>query len=219
MSSLIFHTEESQALVATDTLATLPDGEPLNFTTKAFILPHLRLIIAGTGAGGFLGRWFAHINDRLVIRGIDNLDYHTPRNLASIWTRHKQEFSIPDGITTTVYHFGFSEGTGLIRSFAYRSTDNFQSERIEPYGLRVKPECSVPNDYTLPQDVRKMMDGQRVLQASRPKAERVYIGGEIQIHHLSKDGFCVYTLERFEDYDRDERAIYRNLDASRKQKD
>jgi hypothetical protein len=78
--------------VATDTLATSPDGKPLKFTTKAFILPHLKMIIAGTGAGGFLGRWFVRINDGLIVRGIDNLDYHTPRDLASMWQRHKEEF-------------------------------------------------------------------------------------------------------------------------------
>jgi hypothetical protein len=68
MSSLIFLTEESQVLVATDTLAVSPDGRPFMFTTKAFILPRLKTIIAGTGLGGFLGRWFVRINDGLVVR-------------------------------------------------------------------------------------------------------------------------------------------------------
>ena len=214
MSSLIFHTEESQVLVATDTLATSPDGQPFMYTTKAFILPHLRMIIAGTGAGGFLGRWFVLINDGLVVRGINHLDYHTQRNLAAMWTRYKQEISFPDSITTTVYHFGFSEETGLIHSFAYRSANDFQSQRREQYGLGVKPECPVPDNYRLPQDIPKMMANQRTIQLSLPKDQRVYIGGEIQIHHLSKDGFQVYTLDRFEDYDRDERAIYENFRAS-----
>jgi hypothetical protein len=51
MSSLIFFTDSEQALIATDTLAVSPDGQPLKFTTKAFALPHLRMVIAGTGAG------------------------------------------------------------------------------------------------------------------------------------------------------------------------
>jgi hypothetical protein len=210
MSSLIFLTEESQVLVATDTLATSPDGRPFMFTTKAFILPHLNLMIAGTGAGGFLGGWFIRINDGLVVRGIDHLDYHTPRVLASMWSDYKQKFPMPD-VTTTVYHFGFSETTGSIHSFAYRSTNDFHSERLDPYGLRVKPDCPVPDNYSLPQDIRKMMDDQRTIQASRPKEKRVHIGGESEIHHLSKNGFQVYTLSRFEDYARDEAAIYENF--------
>jgi hypothetical protein len=214
MSSLIFLTEESQVLVATDTLATSPDGQPFKYTTKAFIVPHLKIIIAGTGTGEFLGRWFVRINE-FVVKGIDNLDYHTPGDLASMWRGFKQEFSLADSFTTTVYHFGFSEETGLIHSFAYRSTNNFQSEPIEQYGLRVKPECTVLDNCCLPQDIRKMMDDQRAIQASLPKDQRVYIGGEIQIHHLSKDGFQVYTLHRFEDYDRDEKAIYDSFRAEK----
>jgi hypothetical protein len=60
-----------------------------------------------------------------------------------------------------------------------------------------------------------MMDEQRTIQASKPKDQRVYVGGEIHIHHLSENGFSVCTLHRFEDYMRDETAIY---DACHQQK-
>jgi len=213
MSSLIFFTDTTQALVATDTLGVSPDGRPLRFTTKAFIVPHLKLIIAGTGAGGFLGKWFVRVNDDFVVKGIDNLDYHTPSALATLWQGFKQQFSIED-ITATIYHFGFSETTGLIRSFAYRSTNDFRSEPIG-YGLGFKPECPVPENYQLPGDIRKMMDDQRTIQASQPKDKRLYIGGEIMIHHLSRDGFSAYPLYRFEDYASDETAIYENFRASK----
>ncbi len=135
MSSLIFHTEETQVLIATDTLATSPDGRPFKFTTKAFPVPHLKMLIAGTGAGGFLDRWLVQINDRMLVRDIDHLDLHTPRNLAEIWSRYKEEFpSFPDGCTTTVYHFGFSQATEVIHAYAYRSERGFTSERLG-YGL------------------------------------------------------------------------------------
>jgi len=215
MSSLIIATDETQVLVATDTLATHPDGRPIKFTTKAFIVPHLKLIMASTGIMGFLGRWIVHVNDMLIVKGIDNLDYHAPRVLASLWQGCKQELSIPDDITTSIYHFGFSEATGLVHSYRYRSTDNFKSDRLEPYGFLVKPECPIPDNFTFPQDIIAMMSEQRTIQSSKPKHERVYVGGDIQIHHLSHDGFRVYTLHRFEDYMRDETAIY---DACRQQK-
>ena len=41
--------------------------------------------MAGTGAGGFLGKWFIEVNDPMIVKGIDNLDYHTPQALARIW--------------------------------------------------------------------------------------------------------------------------------------
>jgi hypothetical protein len=207
MSSLIFHTDKEQVFVATDTLATSYDGKPFMFTTKAFIVPHLQTIICGTGAGGFLGKWFIQINDRMIIRGIDNLDYHTPRNLAALWHSHKEEFSIPCGVTATIYHFGFSEKDGVIHSYAYRSANNFNSEALQ-YGIGVKPECHISEGYQLPTDIKKMMDEQRAIQSSHPKDERVYIGGKIQIHHLTKLGFSVYILDQFEDYESNEQAIY-----------
>lgn len=52
MSSLIFYTDEAQALIVTDTLAVTDNGEPLSFVSKAGYIPQLRTIIAGTG-----GRW------------------------------------------------------------------------------------------------------------------------------------------------------------------
>ena len=211
MSSIIFHTDEVQAFVATDTLAT-SEGRPFMFTTKAFIVPHLQMIMCGTGVGGFLGRWFIKVNDGVVVRDVDHLDYHTPKSLAAFWGDYKKEVSLSDSITTTVYHFGFSAQDGLIHSYAYRSANNFKSERL-PYGIGVKPECQVPNDYEFPAAIKQMMDEQRAIQASRPEHERIYIGGKIIIHHLTQMGFSVYTLDQFEDHDSDERAIYENFPA------
>jgi hypothetical protein len=73
VSSLIFFADEKQVLVATDTLATTLDRQPHLFTTKASIVPHLRLIMVATGMGRFLGRWFISVNDNFVVRGIDHL--------------------------------------------------------------------------------------------------------------------------------------------------
>lgn len=211
MSSLIFFADEKQVVAATDTLATHPDGQPFSFTTKALILPHLKLIMAETGIGGFMGRWFITVKDRCAVRGIDHLNYHAPSALGSLWEGYKKELSIPDNKTATVYHFGFSEGTGLVHLYAYRSGNSFRSERLEPYGLRIKPECQVPADYQLPRDFKVMMDEQRRVQGALSKNERIYVGGEIQVHHLTESGFAVYTLHRFDDYVRDETAIYDNF--------
>lgn len=214
MSSLIFHTEENQVIIATDTLATTVSGEPALFTTKSFILPHLQMIIAGTGVAGFLGKWFIRLNSKMLTKGIDNLDYHTPNVLAEIWNNHKVESNIPDDITATIYHFGFSEESGVIHIYVYRSINNFQSEQITQYGIGVKPACTIPDNYELPKDFKTMMDEQRSIQSSLPKDERIYIGGKIQIHHLQKQGFSVYTLDKFEDYDEIESAMNKNFHSS-----
>ncbi|MBT1072941.1 hypothetical protein [Pelotalea chapellei] len=211
MSSLIFYTNESQALIATDTLATsnkIP-GVPFKFTTKAFIVPHLRMVIAGTGCGGFCDRWFLHINDRMIVKGIVNLDYHTPKNLALLWSSYKKEFSIPDNATTTIFHFGFSEEDQKLYPIMYSSADNFESKVI-PYGLSGKPEFNCPESYELPKDFKTMMNSQRELQSSETKENKIYIGGEILLIRLEIDGFIVQSLGRFDDYDSDKSAIYSN---------
>jgi hypothetical protein len=215
MSSLIFFTDAEQALVATDTLATSPDGQPLMFTTKAFVLPHLRMVIAGTGAGRFLGKWFIQLNDRIAVKDIDNLNYHAPQTLTTLWVELLDELPGLAGTTTTVYHFGFSETDGQIHTFAYRSASEFRSEAI-PYGLGVKPAFAVPEEYQLPRDLKGMMDAQREVQMAKPHGERVYIGGEITVNHLTKHGFAAYTLDRFADYAADESVIYRNIAAQKK---
>jgi hypothetical protein len=214
MSSLIYFTQEQQVFVATDTLAVSPDGKPLMFTTKTLIVPHLQMMMAGTGAGGFLDRWFVQVN-RMVVAGIDNLNYHTPKSLADLWLKFKEENgSIPDGLTTTVYHFGFSETTDRIHAYAYRSENAFVSEPLK-YCLGVKPECTVPDNFELPRDIRTMMDGQRAIQRSFPSKKRIYIGGEIQIHHLMRAGFNVYRLDRFDDFVDDARTMFERCRGKR----
>lgn len=209
MSSLIFCTQQDQVLVATDTLAVLPDGTPLTFTTKALILPHLRMMMAGTGAGGFLDRWFLRVNTGMIVAGIDNLNQHTPKSLADLWLEFKREkTSLPESQTTTVYHFGFSENADkVIHAYAYRSANNFASESIG-YGVGAKPDCGVPENFEFPADIRGMMDEQRALQRTRPPGDRIYIGGEIQIHHLMQVGFNVYRLDRFDDFEADTRTMF-----------
>ncbi len=214
MSSLIFVTEKEQVLTATDTLATSSDGKPLKFTTKAFLLPHLQMIMCGTGMGGFLGKWFIEVNDRMVVRDIDNLDYHTPQMLRSFWQSFAKEYSLSEGQTTTVYHFGFSEEDGSIHSYAYRSTNDFASESL-PYGIGIKPECNSVENLEFPSGIKRLMDEQRAIQLSRPENERVHIGGKIQILHLAKNGFVVYTLDQFDDFEATEKFIYQNY-ASQK---
>lgn len=214
MSSLIFLTDELQAIVATDTLGTTSDWRPAKFTSKAFIVPHLKMIIAGTGIAGFVSKWFVHINDLIVVQDIEGLDSLASRTLLGFWQEHKQQLSIPEAKTTTIYHFGFSRRTGQIHVMAYRSGNAFRSEQV-PYGVGIRPpECSIPEDISASSFVRylpQMMESQRAIQSSKAKEERVYIGGEIEVYQLCAKGFRVFTSHRFGDYARDETAIFDNF--------
>lgn len=85
------------------------------FRSKAIYLPHLRTIIAETGVGMFSGDWRMQVNNRMVLAGIENLDFHTPFALRQRWTEYQSGFDQSSGVTTTIYHFGFSEDTGVMR--------------------------------------------------------------------------------------------------------
>jgi hypothetical protein len=209
MSSLIFYTDAEQILVATDTLSVNPDGSPMMFSSKAIYLPHLRTIIAGTGMGMFSGDWAMQANNRMVLSGILNLDYHASAILRERWIKCRAEYSLPDGLTTTVYHFGLSEDDSSVCAFAYRSTNDFVSERLE-YGFGLKPKCGLPEQGTLIENLPSMMEEQRKDQAGKSKSERLYIGGECIALHLTKEGCHAFTVFRFEDYLDDLKAILSN---------
>jgi hypothetical protein len=59
--------------------------------------------------------------------------------------------------------------------------------------------------------VGEKSEEQRRIQAAKPKEERLYIGGEIEVHHLSHSGFAVYAYFRFPDYEHDEAASFQNF--------
>jgi len=210
MSSLIFYTDREQVLVATDTLAVKEGGKPLMLCSK---LPHLRTIVAGTGMGMFSGDWAMSANNRMVLSGIKNLNEHTPGALRSRWQQYRTEFKLPPSMTTTVYHFGFGEDDDEVCAYAYRSTNDFQSERLA-YGYGLKPECSLPTEGSLVEALPSMMAEQRQTQAAKPAEERLYIGGECIAMHLTKHGCHTFPAFRFPDYAADLAAIFRNHAAS-----
>jgi cytosine/adenosine deaminase-related metal-dependent hydrolase len=200
MSSLIFYTDPAQALIATDTLAVKPDGQPLMFCSKAVYIPHLRTIVAGTGLGGFANDWANEVNNRLIVGGLRNLDHHTPDSLRKRWAEATSSPDFPSGLTTTVYQIGIGEDDEDICAFAYRSTNDFASEPLG-HGTRAKPDCTFPKSGNFVKDVQAMMLEQRAIQSALPHGQRLYIGGECIIMHLTKDTFTATSVFRFEDYE------------------
>lgn len=210
MSALIFHTQPDMAVVATDTLAVDEEGAPAYWPTKALPVQHLNLIIAGTGLAGFSTRWFVHVNDRMLVRGVEHLDFHAPKELKDLFTRYCEEVGAPAGFMTTIYHFGISEVTGEVAAFAYRSTNDFQSESLS-YGLKFKPESSYEMGDDLPGGLIEMMRSQRQLQSAKPRDERVYIGGDVQLLHLDAHGITCRRIHRFDDFLEQEDQMYGGL--------
>ncbi len=209
MSSLIFFTDPKQALVVTDTLAVVDQGTPFLFTSKAHYLAHLRMVVAGTGHGKFLQDWFLRINTQMLVSGIEQLDAHTPDALRAQWEKWSSLGDVPSDATTTVYHFGVAETSGEITAFAYRSTNDFRSERLSE-GLAVKPECEVPEGNIL-ENIEAMMLDQRRIQAEKPIEQRVHIGGEANAILLTPEGCQHWSMFQFPDFAEQVDIAYSNL--------
>ncbi len=209
MTSFICMMGEDQVILATDTLATTPEGTPSFFTSKATHVPHLKTLIMGTGVGGFANRWANQVAASMVLSGINNLDYHTPDALRVLWQEFHKEHDVSADITTTVYHFGTSEEDARMCGFAYRSTDSFLSEPLD-YGWRVKPECSIPDSGDIGAIIETMMREQRQIQEMHPQNKRIFIGGEAILHHLLPNSYTAYNLFKFEDCDSTMRTIFNN---------
>ena len=139
-------------------------------------------------------------NNRMVLSGICNLDFHTPQILRDRWAKFKVDGSMPDHVTTTVYHFGFSEEDETMNAYAYRSTNDFRSERIE-YGYGLKPACEIPKDLSLMEALPGMMRKQRETENAKPVSERLFIGGECIAIHLTKESCSIASVFKFDDFE------------------
>lgn len=203
MSSLIFYTDPDQAFVVTDTLAVTKtvDGScsPLLFTSKALYLPHLRLIVAGTGLGSLCDRWFSAINTKMVVEGIEHLNEFSQACIQQLWEDLLSEADKNSGCTSTIYHFGVSESTGDITSYAYRSTNDFAPEPLT-YGTACKPGVAIPEG-NLIEHLPAIMSLQREAESVAPPSERVHIGGQAISIHLTKNGCHHRHQFDFHDFD------------------
>ena len=212
MSSLIFTTNETQILVATDTLAVTPDGDPHMFISKATHIPHLKTIIAGFGAEGFTNEWALIVSTKMIANGILNLDYHTPTALRGLWVDFSRK--LPDSLVAKVYQFGISEVTNRVVSFLYRSDNGFESEQVD-FGTAVFPDCRIPHGNII-QAIPEMMNEQRENQLALPKNSRLSIGGEMYGLYLSNEGCNSFKIAEFDDYDAQQRAVFGKYDMERR---
>ena len=177
MSLLMFALDSNQVVIVADTLATYPNGEPFLLVSKCAVVPHLEMVVAGTGIAQVGQRWAHQLQTATLARSIDLLDQHVPAALRKITADLEEEFGKLPG-SSTVYHFGFSEESDGYTGYAYRSEQAYVSERLSG-GFGVKPVPS--GEFTAPSDLDELVAlGRRIRteQDAEPKESRIYIGGE-----------------------------------------
>lgn len=206
MSAIIYDLDERKGgFVAVDTLATMPGYYPWYFTSKAFAIPHLRMVVAVTGIANVLEPYIAAINRR-PIKGISDLSTQCSEILQEVWMDHVEARFELEGVpgegnnSTTVWHFGFSELTGNCTIFTNYVGDEFATE-IRPCGIFGKPAAGPfkpsPNKQV---NLQRIMLAQQSIEHEKPFDKRLHIGGEMVMFNLTKDGILITTAARFPDY-------------------
>jgi hypothetical protein len=182
MTVINFALLEDGVYVVADTLATTDRYEPGFFTSKVHPVPHLNGLICGTGSLGFILDWSRHVLGGMLALDIGHLDEFTPNSLRDLHAARPEAERL--AMTSTIYHLGFDDSEDRFVGYAYRSTDNFDSERLE-YGTRLKPGYSGQRHLTaFPDDFVEACREQRLEQDALPLQDRVFIGGHIVAYML-----------------------------------
>lgn len=207
MSSIVWEISTEAATVAVDTLCTDGHGSPVGLISKAFIVPHLKLVIATTGNLQILEDYFLVLNSK-PIRGSSDLVLKAPeilRDLSAV------DLVRPDGsqLTTSVFQFGFSEVSGEMEGFMFHSGRGFTAVKLD-YGTSYKPPCTLLGEHepTTKGWIVQVMASQRYHQELLPFESRVHIGGEILMFRLENGSISVEELCPFQDRDEVAESIF-----------
>lgn len=210
MSSIVWDISTEAATVAVDTLCTDGHGKPVGLVSKAFIVPHLKLVIATTGNLQILEDYFLVLNSK-PIRGPSDLVLKAPeilRNLSAV------DPIRPDGsqLTTSIFQFGFSEVSGEMEGFMFHSGSGFSAVKLD-YGSSYKPPCPLLGDHepTTKGWMVQVMASQRYHQELLPFESRVHIGGEILMFRLENGSINVEELCPFQDREEVAESIFGKL--------
>src|SRR5690606_14941893 len=173
MTALNFAITDDGVFLATDSLVT-HEGEPERFTTKVLTVPHLDGLICATGSIVLFHRWALEVLGTASSGQMSYLDLDTPESLMSIWAGMSEEERCGTG---TIYHFGYDPDEDRFEGFAYRSSNDFESERLEQ-NVYIKPPFAGQSSLIgFPDDFVEACRRQKIEQDKLPADKRVHIGG------------------------------------------
>lgn len=199
MTALVFALMPEQVCIAMDTLVIgAGDKMPLSFRRKFLCVPESDLVVAGTGYATFITGWFGYLQANLHGASIDDLNAEAP----SIFRASVSAEGGLNGLTATIYHFGYSPREQRYVGYAYRSEHDFRSDRLQ-YALGFKPVVTVTpcDDIRFPDFLIDIILEQQRQDCLLPIAERVGIGGEIEFVVMSNRTIGFETVHRFSSYE------------------
>lgn len=211
MTILNWEMTAQHVLILSDTLAIGgQDKRARHFTTKVYPAPHIEAVITGTGLHEVATRFYMSVVGGYIVDDVEHLSDFAPETLREIWKGIGAE--IP-GATATIYTFGLSQDDGNFTGYAYRSTADFEAERMK-HGIAVKPGTPTAEDLQRLDGLPAFIAVSRKQQAhdrGLPRGDRVGIGGDLWMYLLTKTergslSIRIERLERLEHY-ADDREI------------
>ncbi|MFV1944145.1 hypothetical protein VPH49_25485 [Pseudomonas luteola] len=206
MSAIIIDLQPDRALIGTDTLIVSEYGTPIGFTSKAFLLPHINTVIAGTGIAGVSSSWFRYVNEVLRPTGIEGLHADTQVFLQMMFEgEFAPRWRWESMQSVTIYQIGRSEVDGTFKGFAYCSQEYFEPKPLKVGRITMKPDMGLVKDYPdTGEDYVNLIEAMKLQKANQdamPQGEGLFIGGEICTIEMMPLGNIVRTIHRFDDYD------------------
>jgi hypothetical protein len=195
----MFTVDPGGVWIVTDTLATDLEGEPYLLVSKCLAVPHLELAVTFTGVANVGQEWMQCVQSRTLATDIDMVDLHAPDALRAVC----EELDCPDDETSTIYHLGFSPNANAYVGYVYRSTNDFQSEEMIP-SFRIKPDPPDGVGTESPsaeEEIIALAEAIRANEDTKPRGERIYVGGELVITTLASNVIASRKIHRFADFD------------------
>lgn len=202
---IVFQWEDWVELVADTLVVRGDDDTPSMYYPKVYPIPQLNMVMAATGTAEVAGALLAFIVNSPGLRDINDVDAIAPEKLREFRDQVAETYG--DAETSTIYLYGFPEGSDKVLSCTYTTMrgGDFESERFQGNKFMVKPgpqtfTADVPYE---PEDrialAYRLREEQRQLREQGEKS--VAIGGELLAFRLHKDGIERSVWHRFPDYD------------------
>ena len=97
------------------------DRMTLAFQRKFLAMDESELLVAGTGHADFVNGWFKYLRTHLTSTSIEEMNSIAP----VIFRASVDAAGGLDGLTVTIYHFGYSAAEKRYIGYAYRSEKKF----------------------------------------------------------------------------------------------
>jgi hypothetical protein len=113
------------ALVSTDTAVADRRGAVVAFASKILALPHLHMIVAGTGSYAVQLAWRHHLATNVQAEDVEEVSAMAPAILRAIAAR----LGVAD--ETWILHLGLAKADGALRGFLHQSGAGFEGRPLD----------------------------------------------------------------------------------------